>query len=354
MEEQKDMFGLLDLMIQPAFCVKDKKIVRANAAAQQLLICAGDDVEPLLMTGAEEYAEFSGGCLYLDLDLGGQSVGASVSRMEDGDVFVLDSEGDAAALRAMALAAVELRRPLSCVLAETAALLEGQEAPEAQQQLARMNRSLYQMLRLLGNMADAEYFDTVSRMETGDACAFFRELFEKAETLLAHSGITLRYEDWRESVYCLLDTQQLERAVLNLLSNAAKFTPKGGSITASLTRRGRSLRLCIQDSGSGIAQEVMGTLFRRYLRQPGIEDSRFGLGLGLKLIQSAARHHGGTLLILPAEDGGTCVTLTLAIRQNRQNALHSPAFAVDYTGGYDHALVELADCLPAELYDGTY
>lgn len=349
MEEQKDMLGLLDLMTQPAFCVKEDQILRLNPAARQLLLQAGDRISPLLLTGGEEYAQFSGGCLHLTLSLEGQSIGASVQRVEDMDVFVLEPEEDGCALRAMALAAAELRRPLADAMTGAAALLDSQADPQT---LQRLNRSLYQMLRMVGNMADADV--TGCRMETTDAVAFFREVFEKAQTLLSRSGITLVYEDWQETLCCLLDTRQLERAVLNLLSNAAKFTPKGGQITASLTRRGRTLYLSIQDSGSGIAQEVMGTLFRRYQRQPGIEDSRFGLGLGLKLIQNAAREHGGTLLVTPAEAGGTRIVLTLAIRQSRQSGLRSPVFSVDYTGGYDHALVELADCLSSELYDGSF
>lgn len=354
MEEQKDMLGLLDMMVQPVFCVKENIILRANAAAQQLFLSIGQDVRPLLENGAEEYAEFTGGCLYLTLNLCGQNVGASIRRMQDVDIFEVDADGDSSALRAMALAASELRKPLSGALSGAAALLESQEDPDTRQQLARLNRSLYQMLRLLGNMSDAEHISAHSRMETMDAPAVFREIFEKAQSLAAHAGVTLAYQDLNETIFCLMDRQQMERAVLNILSNAIKFAPGGSRITASLTRRGRTLRLTVQDSGSGIAQEVMGSLFQRYLRQPGIEDSRFGLGLGMRMVHAAAVSHGGTLLVSQGEDGGTRIVMTLAIRQKAPGQLSSPIFQVDYTGGFDHSLVELADCLPAELFDGSF
>ena len=138
--------------------------------------------------------------------------------------------------------------------------------------------------------------------------------------------------------------------MLNLLSNAAKFTPRGGHIAASLTRQGRMLRLCIQDSGSGIADSVRGSVFRRYLRQPAIEDSRYGLGLGMVMIRAAASHHGGAVLIDRPPQGGTRVTVTLAIRQNPVSQLRSPLLKVDYAGERDHALIELSDVLPAEYY----
>lgn len=352
MEDQKDMFGLLDMMIQPVFCVKENHIIRSNAAAQQLFLQVGDDVRPLLGTGGEAYETFSNGCLCLSLSIGGQCIRASVRRIEDSDIFELDT--DDGTLRAMALAASQLRRPLSTALTQTAALLDASQNDETLSQLSQLNRGLYQLLRLLGNMSDAEYMTSHCRMETADVSAILREVFEKAGTLVEQTDVSLSYQDLDEAVYCLADRAQLERAVLNLLSNALKFTPKGGRITASLIRRGRTLRLTIQDSGSGIAQEVMGSLFHRYQRQPGIEDSRFGLGLGLRMVHAAAIHHGGTLLISQGENGGTRMVLTLAIRQKEPAALSSPVFAMDYTGGFDHALVELSDCLPPALFDGSY
>lgn len=353
MEEQKDMLDLLDMMVQPVFCVKENTIIRANAAAQQLFLRVGEDVRQLLENGAEEYAEFTGGCLYLSLNLSGQRSGVSIRRMQDVDVFEVDTDRDRSAFRAMALASSELRGPLNSALSSAAALMDSQEDPEARQQLAQLNRGLYQILRLLGNMSDAEQISAHSRMETMDAPGVLREIFEKAQILVAQAGVTLSYQDLNECIYCLIDRQQLERAVLNILSNAVKFTPRGSQINASLTRKGRTLLLTIQDLGNGIAQEVMGSLFQRYLRQPGIEDSRFGLGLGIRIVHAAAVNHGGTLLISHGEDGGTRVVMTLAIRQKAPGQLSSPIFQVDYTGGFDHTLVELANCLPAKLFDGS-
>lgn len=352
MEEQNNMFGLLDMMVQPVFCVKENRIIRSNTAAQQLFFREGDDIRPLLEHGPEEYASFSGGCLYLSLSIAGQQINASVRRIDGLDIFELDTENES--LRSLALAASQLRKPLSGALSQTAQLLDSQADPETLQQLSQLNRSLYQILRVLGNMSDAEYVSSQCRLETTDVSSLFREVFEKAQTLVAHSSIHLSFDDLKETIYCLADRAQLERAVLNILSNAVKFTPEGGSVTASLVRRGRTLRLTVQDSGSGIAQEIMGNLFRRYMRQPGIEDSRFGLGLGIRMIHAAAVHHGGTLLVTQSDTGGTRIVLTMAIRQKEENRFGSPVFSVDYTGGFDHSLVELSDCLPPTLFDGSF
>ena len=68
------------------------------------------------------------------------------------------------------------------------------------------------------------------------------------------------------------------------------------------------------------------------------------------LVRSAAAAHGGAVLIDQPAGCGTRVTLTLALRKNEPGMLRSPVMRVDYTGERDHALVELSDCLPAELY----
>lgn len=354
MEENKDMLTLLDKLLQPVFCVKDHTIVQANAAARQMFLEPGMDIRPLLAQSAEDYAAFREGCLYLTLTVGGQSVSGCVQRLDGLDVFELDTGSDSAVLRALALSAAELRKPLGTALSNTGILQEQLTDPETGLMLSQLNRSLYRILRILGNMSDAQDFASLFKPETVNIPEVLDSVFQKASHILEHSGIQLHYAGLSEPIYGLADSSQLERAVLNILSNAVKFSPKGSCIHASLIRRGRSLQLTVQDSGSGIADAVMGSLFHRYLRQPGIEDSRFGLGLGIRMVHSVALQHGGTLLVSRGENGGTRTVMTLAIRQREQNRMHSPVFSIDYSGGFDHSLVELSDVLPAELFDGSF
>lgn len=353
MDERNDMAGILDLMILPGFCVKENKICALNTAARSLLLTEGTPIEDLLLTGAEEYANFNSGCLYLTLSVGGELWGATVSRMESQDIFLLEQEENQPELRAMALAARELREPLTNVLI-AADRLSGGDAPAedpTRQQLARLNRGLYQMLRILSNMSDASRSISATRQETLDVCAALKELFEKAKVLAPQAGIRLTYTGPEESVLCLMDREQLERAVLNLLSNAIKFTPSGGSVDASLQRKGRQLIHTVRDTGSGIADAVLNSLFHRYLRQPALEDSRFGIGLGMVLVRKAAAAHRGTVLVDRSGEQGTRVTMTMSIRQSSETLVRSPILQVDYAGERDHCLLEFSESLPPHLYE---
>ena len=356
MEQRVDAFGMLDLMVHPGFCVHDHKIIRVNPPAEALMITEGMDVTTILATGKEEYAAFEDGCLYLMLEAACKKWGASVSRIGDYHVFILEQDADQSELQAMALAARELREPLANIMTTADRLfpmIALDADPFTQEQVARLNRGLFQMLRVVSNMSDAHRIESgsSSRQETVNIRELFDEIFVKAQQLVEHTGLTLHYSGLGNSLFCLADKETLERAVLNILSNAIKFTPKGGTIEATVSRHGNQLRLCVLDSGSGIAENLRNSVYSRYLRQPAIEDSRFGIGLGMVLIRSAATQHGGTVLIDHPQGKGTRVTMTMEIRQSTSPMVRSNIFTIDYAGERDHSLIELSDCLPASLYD---
>ena len=354
MDQFHNELGMLDLMTQPAFCVQENRIIKVNPAAAALLIEPDTQIQTLLHTGAEEYDEFRSGCLYLTLSVGGQPFGASVSRVQDFDVFCMEPDGTDPQLQALALAARELREPLGNVLTIADRLFPeiSGDNQKTQEQVSHINRSLFRMLRIISNMSDAGLYaaDTGAKQEMRDICAVPDEIFQRASVLTEHTGISLNYNGCNENIYTLLDAQKLERMIFNILSNAVKFTPSGGTIDAKLTHRGKKLYLSILDSGSGIADQLKGTVFSRYLRQPGMEDGRHGLGLGMVLIRSTAALHGGTVLIDHPENSGSRITVSFSIRQN-DTTLRSPFFRIDYAGERDHGLLELSDVLPAHLYN---
>lgn len=350
MEEQKNALGMLDLLTAPGFCVKENQIIKVNTAAAALLFEEGMALMPLLVSGIQEYRDFSRGCLCLSLEKDDHVWNASVSRQQDVDVFVLEPDATRPELQALALAARELRAPLNSTMLMADRLLS-QEDPEIRDQAARLNRGLYQLLRIVGNMSDAGFCPTNSRHSLHDMKTVMAEIFQKAQPFAEAGGLQLQYSGLSEHIYSLCDPQRLERAVSNILSNAIKFTPKGGTIQASFSMSGNTLRLSIQDSGSGIADSLIGNVFSRYLRQSALEDSRYGIGLGMVLVRSVATEHGGTVLIDQPEGSGTRVTLTIAIRQEEPKLNSRIMYPI--SGGYDSGLIEFSEVLPASMYDGS-
>ena len=166
---------------------------------------------------------------------------------------------------------------------------------------------------------------------------------EKANMHLVYTGPT-------EAAVTLIDREQLEQAIYNLISNAIKFSPTGGKILCSLTRRSNTLIFTVSDSGTTISREKQGDIYERFLRMPAVEEGRVGLGLGMFLVRNAAKLHGGTVLIESDSEQGTKVTMTLSIRKDNVGRLRSDILYVDSTGGWDPLPMEFSDVLPAEFY----
>lgn len=345
MEHTNTTKALLELLNRPAFCVKDGVIVQANEFALQRFIEIGDPIEKFLPQGMEAYKTFTDGCLFVTVSILDLPYGATVTKLEDYDLFLLEKLADNSR-QALALAAQQLRQPLNTVFTIS-------EELKAKTQ-AEIKHSLNQMHRIICNMADLTRYDTRAALflQPTELCSVFAETMEKAATLVRAANVKLHYTALPETIVGMADRDMLERAVLNLISNAIKFSNHGETLEAKLTRTGNLLQFTIQDNGEGFSPEVLQTAFFRYLREPCIEDGRHGLGLGLALVSAVASCHGGTVLINQPEKGGTRVTMTLTITPCDDTTLHTPVKMPfnDYAGGHDRALLELSDILPIQSY----
>ena len=343
MEATNKYEPMLELMLRPAFCVSQGRISKLNAAAAPYLLSEGAEILPLLATGAEEYQDLTEGCLYLTLAIGGQQVGATVIPMEDCQLFLLEQPGDLAELRALSLAAQQLRGPLSGMSATASQLTAADPS-----HLGQLNHRMHQMLRIVSNMADALEFCQAGpeQMEYLDLGAHLKEQLDTAALQLLEAEIHLEYHLPPTPVFTIADKDRVERAVYNLLCNAAKHTEPGGKICVTLVQRGR-LYLSVSDEGPGLSNV---DVYTRYLRTPSILDGQDGIGLGMVLVRAVATLHGGTVLIDHPQKKGTRVTMTLQLQQKHHIQVRSPLMHIDYAGERDHGLQELADVLPARLY----
>lgn len=358
MDHTDSVKQMLNMLTYPAFTVADGKISYCNECATTLFLLPGTDIYSILLTGKDEYAEFTDGHLYLTIAVGGYTREVTVVSLDGNHLFLLSDENIPAQLQAISLAAQQLRMPLSDLIATTSLLLPKSAENgdrNTQMQIAQATRSLHQLMRIVGNMSDAARYqaEPSSNMFAVDATCLFAEVMEKAATLLSGMNITLLYEGPTTPVCLLADGERIERAVYNLISNAVKFSPGGSTIQATLKRKKDLLFFTLTDPGERIAQEAQANVFNRFMRQPGLGDSRFGLGLGLNIVHNTATAHGGTVLLENPPSGGLRITMTLKIRQSASTMVRSP-YRLDYVGGHDHGLVELSDVLPASAYEKQF
>ena len=353
METTEHLFPWLNFIERPAFCVKDGVVVASNAAAQSRMLRVGTDIYDIVTEHREDYQDFNNGCLFLTVTVGGLLCNASINRTDGYDIFILEQEYDAEQLQVLTLAAQQLRIPLSNVMAVSDRLFSDLPSADeqAQQQAGQLRRGLYQLLRIISNMSDsANYHQTASRSsEMTNLTALYHEIIEKAQAISESAGIQLVYSEPKTPVLGLANTEKLERAVYNILSNAIKFSPTGSTVEATLTANSNHLSFTVCNICAEPVQQ--DTFWNRYRRQPGLEESRYGLGLGMTLISAVATAHGGTVLIDHPDPQTTRVTMTITIVKDNGNTVHSPIIRIsDYAGCRDKALLEFSDFLPTDAY----
>lgn len=353
MEATNYSLDLLDIMPYPAFLVENGTVTRVNHAASQN-IQIGQAADSFITTGKQEYAEMTEGILYLSVVINNVPYGASILRTPECDVFLLDMEIQDVQLQAMALAAQELRKPLANLMTVSDRYFSKRAddtSDEEEQYIAQMNRNLYQMLRLVGNMSDASRYQKPSTQQllTWNITSITNELFDHTAIALKASGREFVCKRLENIVFGMIDKEKYERAIYNLISNAAKFSPEGSTITASLTQQKKKLYFTIENRCDSIALNPQKIL-TGFMRRPGIEDGRLGVGLGMMFVRSSATAHNGTVLISQPDFNSVRITLSIELKENRSGMLHNRIPVADYAGERDHGLIELSDFLPASEY----
>jgi signal transduction histidine kinase len=129
----------------------------------------------------------------------------------------------------------------------------------------------------------------------------------------AENGIALELEV-NGSLPLEADAVRLRQVLDNLVSNALKFTPRGGSVTVSASNGNGSLQVEVTDTGIGVPPDEFGQLFSRFYRASSARRRAIpGTGLGLVIARAIVEGHGGRISLEPREQKGTRVIVTLPV-----------------------------------------
>lgn len=224
----------------------------------------------------------------------------------------------------------DIRTPMNAIIGYTNLAKKGEASDEVKDYLDKIENSSQHLLALINDILE------MSRIENGkmelefvpvDLCAVFegiRELFSEQmkEKDLNFSVHTKQIED--RYVWC--DRKNVNRVLLNLLSNAYKFTPQGGSISASIWQSGSSdngygtYEIRVQDTGIGMSKEFAEKMFNAFERErtstvSGIE----GTGLGLSITKSIVDMMGGTIEVMTAPGSGTEMVIRLRFQLAKED-----------------------------------
>ena len=159
------------------------------------------------------------------------------------------------------------------------------------------------------DIAEAEAGSPRAQLAPLDLAAFARDLADLYEPVAEEKGLTLTLDAGSAPVEVRGDRHMLSRAIANLVENALKYTPAGGTVRVAVTPDGAMARLTVADNGPGIPAEERERVFDRFYR---LEASRTteGNGLGLSLARAVVRLHGGTITL---EDNGPGLRAVVAL-----------------------------------------
>jgi signal transduction histidine kinase len=126
-------------------------------------------------------------------------------------------------------------------------------------------------------------------------------------------GISLSYQIERRPLMIYADRQQMERILLNLISNAVKYTPTGGEVHASLYSEGQTVVIEVRDTGYGIPAEELPKLFERFRRVEQTAEKAPGNGLGLAITQALVKEHHGDITVQSEVGKGSIFSVRLPV-----------------------------------------
>ena len=237
-------------------------------------------------------------------------------------------EANAAKDKFLSIVSHELKTPLTSLKGMTQLFRRQVERADAAQivsmGLADMERSIRRMEVLVNDLLDSSLIETnmfVLHRKRCDLVELCRHLIDE---YTAGYGPALTFEIPGEPIEVEVDADRMSQVILNLLSNARKYSPKGSPITITLQQAGYEATASVRDMGVGIAPETLPNIFEQFYRVPGVEvqdGPHTGLGLGLYISRKIVERHGGHIDVqsVPGQGSTFCIVLPLYVDPTADN-----------------------------------
>ena len=211
----------------------------------------------------------------------------------------------------------EFRTPLTLIKGSVDTLneLKTKMADPLQHLVSDLEKNTAHLLRLIDQLMEFRKFQNNKQklyLQLTDAITFLNDIFESFSNVAERSNIQYRYIHINPEISVYLDRNKVDKIVFNLLSNAFKFTPRGGSISlvAEVKKQEQILLIKVIDTGIGIPKEKQNLLFSRFIQ---INFSSNGTGVGLSLVNEFTLLHKGTVQFTENEGGGSVFSVEFSL-----------------------------------------
>ena len=219
----------------------------------------------------------------------------------------------------------ELKTPLNVIFA-SAQLIESfrpsQQMCENHQKMLKQVRTIkqncYRLIRIIGNLMDVTKFENgylPLNMGNHNIIRIIEDITMSVVNYAENKDIKIIFDTDDEVRYMACDPDMIERIMLNLLSNALKFTDKGGVISVSVSNKVDRVIIQVSDTGIGIPPDKILYIFDRFKQvESTLEKNRYGTGIGLSLVKSLVEAHNGSIFASSEPCKGSVFTIHLPVR----------------------------------------
>ncbi|MCA1733780.1 MAG: HAMP domain-containing histidine kinase, partial [Acidobacteria bacterium] len=216
----------------------------------------------------------------------------------------------------LGVVAHDLRSPLTTITLSTQ-LIPGSTEKEHAEHVETILSTTRRMQRLIQDLLDVTKLET-SRLsiqqDVIDPIAIAREVVSEQRPIAREKQITLETSIPDLTPKVCGDADRLAQALTNLVGNALKFTPSGGTVRVCLESDSSQIRFEVADSGPGISPQDLPHLFEPFWQAK--KTAHLGAGLGLKITRGIAEAHGGTIEATNAPEGGARFVLTVPVLED--------------------------------------
>ncbi len=205
----------------------------------------------------------------------------------------------------------ELRSPLTMIESPLKQLMAEDTDAGHQSLYATMRRNCDRLLDIVKQITDIRKIDSGQlklHLEEHDYVEYSNQVFEQFKGIATVKEITFEIEHHEETLPMMMDTTHFEKIITNLLSNAFKFTPAGGKVTAQSSIVDNQVELRFYNSGSHFSDEDIAHLWERFYQGSAGNDAT-GSGIGLNLVHELVKLHNGTISAKNTQPDGVEFTL---------------------------------------------
>ncbi|EYE89546.1 histidine kinase [Fervidicella metallireducens AeB] len=219
----------------------------------------------------------------------------------------------------------ELRTPLNVILGALQLLdlnMKSNLIYDKENKLNRysaiMKQNCYRLLRIVNNLIDITKIDSgfsKLNLKNGNIVGIVEDIALSVADYVENKSIQLIFDTEIEEKIMAFDADKLERIILNLISNAVKFTPAGGMINVNIYDCIDSIKISVKDNGIGIPKDKLEIIFQRFRQvDKSLTRNHEGSGIGLSLVKSFVEMHGGKIEVYSTEGEGSEFIVELPVR----------------------------------------